>query len=201
MNTFSAIAIFCGSSDAVHPEYKERAGELGRLLASRGIEIVYGGGRVGLMGALADGALGVGGQVTGVIPEKLMDLELGHSGCTTLITVPDMHTRKRTMTERAHAFIALPGGYGTLEELFEAVTWAQLNYHQKPVGLLNIRGYFDALIMWFERAVKEGFVGPQHRDLIAVDTDAEALLEALAQVRFPSLAELLASRDPSLAPT
>jgi uncharacterized protein (TIGR00730 family) len=196
---FTSIAIFCGSSDAVHPEYKQRARDLGRLLGKQGVEIVYGGGRVGLMGALADGALEVGGKVTGVIPEKLMNLELGHSGCTELITVPDMHTRKRLMADRARAFIAMPGGFGTLEELFEAVTWAQLNYHDKPVGLLNIRNYFDPLLQWVERAVADGFIGPLHRELMVSSPDAEVLLEALAKVQFPSLTELLASRDPSLA--
>ena len=201
MSRFRSIAVFCGSSDAVHPEYKEGARALGRLLGQRGVEIVYGGGKVGLMGALADGALEVGGRVIGVIPHKLMDLELGHTGCTELITTDGMHVRKKTMSDRADAFIAMPGGYGTLEELFEAVTWTQLNYQDKPVGLLNIRGYFDPLLAWLDRAVADGFVGPQHRGLMVADTDPQALIQALDQVRFPSLAELLASRDPHLAPS
>ena len=201
MSRFRSIAVFCGSSDAVHPEYKEGARALGRLLGQRGVEIVYGGGKVGLMGALADGALEVGGRVIGVIPHKLMDLELGHTGCTELITTDGMHVRKKTMSDRADAFIAMPGGYGTLEELFEAVTWTQLNYQDKPVGLLNIRGYFDPLLTWLDRAVADGFVGPQHRGLMVADTDPQALIQALDHVRFPSLAELLASRDPHLAPS
>ena len=173
---------------------------MGRLLGERGVEIVYGGGKVGLMGALADGSLEVGGAVVGVIPHKLMDLELGHTGCTELITTDGMHVRKKTMSDRARAFIAMPGGYGTMEELFEAVTWTQLNYQDKPVGLLNIRGYFDPLLAWLDRAVEDGFVGPQHRQLMVAHTDPAALIAAMEQVRFPSLAELLASRDPSLAP-
>jgi uncharacterized protein (TIGR00730 family) len=200
LSRFRSIAVFCGSSDAVHPEYKQGARALGELLGRNGVDIVYGGGRVGLMGALADGALDVGGKVIGVIPHKLMDLELGHTGCTELIATDGMHLRKKTMAERANAFIAMPGGYGTMEELFEAVTWTQLNYHDKPVGLLNIRGYFDPLLLWLDRAVADGFVGPQHRELMVADTDPESLLLALDRVRFPSLAELLASRDPSLAP-
>ncbi len=200
MKSFASIAVFCGSSDAVHAEYKDRAHALGRLLGQGGVEIVYGGGRVGLMGALADGALEVGGQVTGVIPDKLMALELGHTGCTELITVPDMHTRKAMMAERARAFIAMPGGYGTMEELFEAVTWAQLNYHHKPVGLLNIRGYFDDLLAWVHRAVSDGFIGSLHRELLVSDPDAETLLDKMRRVEFPTLEELLASRDPGLAP-
>ncbi len=153
------------------------------------------------MGALADGALEVGGKVVGVIPHKLMELELGHPGCTELITVDGMHPRKRIMAERSDAFIAMPGGYGTLEELFEAVTWTQLNYHRKPVGLLNMRGYFDLLLQWLDRSQADGFIGPLQRQLMVADTDPEALLEALTHVRFPDLLELLASRDPALAPS
>jgi uncharacterized protein (TIGR00730 family) len=200
MTSFASIAVFCGSSNAVHPEYKTAAHALGRLLGESGTEIVYGGGRVGLMGALADGALEVGGKVTGVIPEKLMALELGHTGCTELITVPDMHTRKALMADRARAFIAMPGGYGTMEEFFEAVTWAQLNYHYKPVGLLNTRGYYDPLLAWIDRAVADGFIGTLHQDLLVSDNNAEAVLEKMTKVTFPTLEELLASRDPALAP-
>ena len=195
--SFSSIAVFCGSSDSVHPEYKAGARALGRLLGERDIEVVYGGGRVGLMGALADGALEVGGSVVGVIPHKLMELELGHTGCTELILTEGMHVRKKTMSDRARAFIAMPGGYGTLEELFEAVTWTQLNYQDKPVGLLNLRGYFDPLLAWLDRAVADGFVGAQHRQLMAVHTEPLALIEAMEQVHFPSLAELLSSRGPT----
>ena len=197
---FSSIAVFCGSSDAVHADYKAGARGLGQYLGARGVEVVYGGGRVGLMGALADGALEAGGRVVGVIPHKLLDLELAHTGCTELVATEGMHPRKKTMSDRAEAFIAMPGGYGTLEELFEAVTWTQLNYQDKPVGLLNLRGYFDPLLAWLDRAVADGFVGPQHRQLMVSHTDPAALLDAMAAVRFPSLAELLASRDPALAP-
>ena len=184
----------------VHADYKAGARGLGRHLGARGVEVVYGGGRVGLMGALADGALAAGGRVVGVIPRKLLDLELAHEGCTELIATDGMHPRKKTMSDRAEAFIAMPGGYGTLEELFEAVTWTQLNYQDKPVGLLNLRGYFDPLLAWLDRAVADGFVGPQHRQLMVAHTDPAALIDAMAAVRFPSLAELLASRDPALAP-
>ena len=197
---FSSIAVFCGSSDAVHADYKAGARALGQYLGAGGVEVVYGGGRVGLMGALADGALEAGGRVVGVIPHKLLDLELAHTGCTELVATEGMHPRKKTMSDRAEAFIAMPGGYGTLEELFEAVTWTQLNYQDKPVGLLNLRGYFDPLLAWLDRAVADGFVGPQHRQLMVSHTDPAALLDAMAAVRFPSLAELLASRDPALAP-
>ena len=199
MSRFRSIAVFCGSSDAVNPAYKSAAHSLGVLLGEEGIEVVYGGGKVGLMGALADGALAVGGSVIGVIPHKLMNLELGHRGCTELITTDGMHVRKKMMSDRAEAFIAMPGGYGTMEELFEAVTWTQLNYQDKPVGLLNIRGYFDPMLAWLDHAVEEGFVGPQHRNLMVSHTDPAALLAAMAEVRFPSLIDLLASRNPSLA--
>lgn len=153
---------------------------MGETLARRGIGVVYGGGRVGLMGAVADAALAAGGRVVGVIPEKLMALEVGHVGLTELHVVPDMHTRKMRMAEFSDAFIALPGGLGTLDEVFEAATWTQLNYHLKPVGLLDVDAYFAGLVAFLGHAADEGFIRPQHRSLVQVGATMDDLLEKLA---------------------
>lgn len=171
----------------MRPVYLQAATAFGALLAQRGIGVVYGGGNVGLMGAVAEGALGAGGAVVGVIPHKLVTLELGRDDLTELIVVPDMHTRKKTMADLSDGFVALPGGYGTLEEVFEAITWTQLSYHTKPVGLLNVDGYYDALVEFLARAVTERFVRPAHRDLVQVERDPVALLERLATVQLPQL--------------
>ncbi len=184
---FRSVCVYCGSSNHVRPVFLEAAEAFGARLARRGIGVVYGGGSVGSMDRVASGALGAGGTVVGVIPEKLLGLELGREDLTELVVVPDMHARKKLMADRSDAFVALPGGYGTLEELFEAVTWTQLHYHRKPVGLLNVDGFFDPLVAFLARAVAERFVRPQHAGLILVDDDPDALLDRMAAFDIPSL--------------
>ncbi len=184
---FKRVAVYCGSSNDARPVFYRTAWELGQLLAGRGIGIVYGGGSVGMMGAVADAALDAGGEVVGVIPTKLMDLELGHPGCTEMYVVDSMHARKSMMMHLADAYIAMPGGYGTLEELFEAVTWAQLNYHRKPVGVLDVEGYFQPLVQFVEGAVKESFIRPGLEDLMLVDDDAATLLKRMEQASIPEM--------------
>jgi uncharacterized protein (TIGR00730 family) len=184
---FRRVCVYCGSSEGKRPEYAEAARGLGALLARRGIGVVFGGGRVGLMGAVADGALAAGGEVIGVIPEKLRTRELAHMGLTELIVVDSMHARKTMMAYLSDAFIALPGGWGTLEETFEVTTWAQLNYHLKPVGILNVNGYYNPLLRFVDHAVDEGFIRPVHRGLIVAADAPEALLERLAEVEVPEL--------------
>lgn len=174
------ICVYCGSSDAVPEIYKETARALGTLLAQRGQELVFGGGSVGLMGATADAVLAAGGRVWGVIPRKLMERELGHHGCTELFVVDGMHARKTMMAQLADAFIALPGGWGTMEELFEMVTWLQLGYHDKPVGLLDVDGYYEPLLTWLDQARRVGFVRQADRDLLLSDVDPGRLLDRLA---------------------
>jgi uncharacterized protein (TIGR00730 family) len=173
------ICVYCGSKAGDSQDYRRAAAELGRAIARRGLGAVYGGGNVGLMGCLADAVLSGGGQVCGVIPQALEQKELAHQELTELIVVENMHQRKATMARLAHAFVALPGGYGTLEELFEALAWAQLGIHPKPVGLLNIGRYYDHLIAFLDHAVQEGFLQPQHRSLLRLEAEAEALVSAL----------------------
>lgn len=185
MTAFNRLCIYCGSSDDVDPGYLATAREFGALLARRGIDLVFGGGRVGLMGAAADGALAAGGRVYGVIPRKLMDLEVGHTGCTELFVVTGMHARKNLMASLADAFVALPGGWGTLEELFEVTTWTLLGYHDKPVGLLNTAGYYDDLLAFLARAEAERFVRPADRGVLQVHTEGEALLDLMAATGEP----------------
>ncbi len=175
-----ALCVFCGSSSGDTPEYGKIARELGTTLASRGIKIVYGGGRVGLMGALADAALDAGGEVIGVIPQMLLDKEVGHAGLTELRVVQTMSERKWQMGELSDAFIALPGGIGTMDELFEAWTWTQLDLHRKPCGLLNFNGYYDSLVAFLDRSVEAGFLRPRHRAALLVDRELNPLLERLA---------------------
>lgn len=159
--------------------YKAAAAEMGRLLANRGLRLVYGGGHVGLMGAVADGALAAGGEVTGVMPQSLIDREIGHNGITEMRVVTSMHERKALMADLADAFIALPGGHGTLDEFCEILTWAQLGIHAKPCGILNVAGYYDPLLEMFSRAVEEGFLKAVHRDMILVDGDPFRLVERM----------------------
>jgi uncharacterized protein (TIGR00730 family) len=182
------ICVFCGSSPGRNPAYIEAAVHVGRLLAERGLELVYGGGNIGLMGAVADACLGAGGRVIGVIPEALVGREVAgtaveHNGLTRLEVVDSMHTRKARMAELSDGFIALPGGYGTFEELFEILTWAQLGFHQKPIGLLDVAGYYDPLAALCDRAAAEGFLRPGNRELLMVRRDPAALLDALADYR------------------
>jgi uncharacterized protein (TIGR00730 family) len=182
--TLSRVCVFCGSSDGRRPSYRQAAAALGRLLASNGVGIVYGGGNVGLMGRLADAALAARGEVIGVIPEHLVSKELAHRGVD-LRVVHSMHQRKALMADLSDAFIALPGGYGTLEEFCEVLTWSQLGLHAKPSGLLNVDGYYDHLLGLFDHAVAEGFVKPQSRELVLVDADAERLVQRLNQWQAP----------------
>jgi uncharacterized protein (TIGR00730 family) len=174
-----SICVFCGARPGRRPEYASEAQALGRLIAARGLSLVYGGGRVGLMGLIADAALAQNGAVVGVIPDALATSELAHNGLTELHVVPSMHARKALMAERADAFVAMPGGVGTLEELFEILTWAQLGLHAKPVGLLNVGGFFDALLGLLDHTVSEGFVLPEDRERIVQAPTASALLERL----------------------
>jgi len=170
------ICVFCGASPGSDPVYMELAASVGAGLAMRGIHVVYGGGRLGLMGALADAALAAGGQVIGVIPRGLVGRELAHPGVTELRIVESLHERKAQMAELADGFIALPGGLGTLEELAEVASWAQLELHDKPIGLLGRAGYWDSLLAWLDHAVAEGFISAEHRRLVSVDPDLDALL-------------------------
>ncbi|MFO0745630.1 MAG: TIGR00730 family Rossman fold protein [Myxococcota bacterium] len=179
------VAIYCGSSSRVHPEYLAAARAVGVGLAQRGIGVVYGGGRSGLMGEVADGALSAGGQVTGVITEKLVGFEVAHGGLSMQHIVRTMHERKAQMAELADGFIALPGGLGTLEEVFEAATWTQLNDHLKPVGLLEVRGYWSHLWTFLEHAGDEGFIRPAHRSIIQIADTLDALLEKMSHVELP----------------
>jgi uncharacterized protein (TIGR00730 family) len=173
------ICVFCGSNDGARPAYRAQAETFGRLLASEGIELVYGGGSVGLMGALADATQKSGGKVIGVIPEALVAAEVAHLGLTDLRVVHSMHERKQLMADLADAFVALPGGFGTFEELFEIVTWAQLGLHSKPIGVLNVAAYFDPLLELVERATAEGFVARIHARLLYVDNEPASLLSRL----------------------
>ena len=182
------ICVFCGSNAGYDPHYRAEAEHLGRLLAGRGIELVYGGGNVGLMGIIADACLGAGGTVIGVIPEALIGKEVAgrvvdHRGLTRLEVVDSMHTRKARMAELADGFIALPGGFGTFEEFCEILTWGQLGFHFKPMGLLNVNGFYDPLLALFERAVAEGFLRQENRAMALAADDIESLLAALAAYR------------------
>jgi len=174
------VCVFCGSSPGDLDAYTIAARELGSVLARGGIDVVYGGGNVGLMKQVADAALAEGGQVIGVIPTALVDRELAHGTLSDLRVVASMHERKALMADLSDAFIALPGGLGTLEEIFEVVAWAQLGFHDKPCGLLNVAGYYDALLSFLDHAVASAFLRQPHRDLLIGDTDARRLLHRLA---------------------
>jgi uncharacterized protein (TIGR00730 family) len=173
------ICVFCGSQVGTNGLYRQAATALGQLLVRHGYGLVYGGGHVGLMGVIADAVLASGGEVIGVIPESMVARELAHTGVTQLEVVPGMHERKARMAELADAFIALPGGYGTFEELFEVITWAQLGIHRKPIGVLNVAGYFQALKVLVDQAIAEGFIGAAHRCLLTIADDPGTLLETL----------------------
>jgi len=177
-----SVAVFCGSSSGIHPSHVRIARELGEYLGRHGITLVYGGGRVGLMGHLADGALSAAGKVVGVIPKSLLDKEIGHTGLSELIVTGTMHERKSIMADRAMAFIGLPGGFGTLDELFEILTWAQLGFHTKPVGLLNINGFYDHLLDWLNHVVlSEGYIKQKHLQNLIVSSDSfQQLLQQLS---------------------
>ncbi|HIG12369.1 MAG: TIGR00730 family Rossman fold protein [bacterium] len=190
------ICLFCGASSGRSPIFNEAAAEFGRALASRGQGLVFGGGRVGLMGVAADAALAAGGDVIGVIPRALCDLEVAHTGLDDLRVVESMHERKQLMHNLSDGFVALPGGHGTLDEVFETITWAQLGYHTKPVGLLNLEGFFDPLLAMLDRSHEEGFIPPRMRELWLVEARVPALLERLENYQAPVAARWLGPGDP-----
>jgi len=174
------ICVFCGSNAGARSEYAEAARALAAILVERKLGIVYGGGKVGLMGVLADAAIEHGGEVIGVIPQSLLDKEVGHRGVTELMVVETMHERKARMNNLSDAFIALPGGFGTLDEFFEVLTWAQLGLHRKPCALFNVAGYYDSLLAMLDHAATERFLRPAHRGLVIADTDPLRLLQRLS---------------------
>jgi uncharacterized protein (TIGR00730 family) len=174
------LAVYCGSATPADPVYIETAQHVGRTLGARGIGIVYGGGRLGLMGAVADSALAEGGEVIGVIPDALVDTEAAHRGCTELHIVGGMHERKRMFTDLCDGFLTLPGGVGTMDELWEAISWAQLGYHAKPVGLLNTAGFYNGLIAFNRQMIDTGFIRPAHSGIMIVDAGLDDLLDKMA---------------------
>jgi hypothetical protein len=180
-----SLCVYCGSSNNVAARHLEAAAELGRLAAGRGIGIVFGGGRVGLMGALADGALDAGGRVTGVIPQHLQDQEVGHNGVNEMIVVDSMHARKRRMFEISDAFCALPGGLGTLDETFEIVTWKQLGLHDRPVVLVNVDGFWDPLLALLAHQLEAGYIRPRHAGLYRVVERIESVFDAIEATPSP----------------
>lgn len=191
-----SLCVFCGSNAGNNPVYCLEAEKLGSLLAARGIELVYGAGNIGLMGSVADACLNAGGIVTGVIPEALVGKEVAgrhvdHRALTRLEVVDSMHTRKARMAELADGFVALPGGFGTFEEFCEILTWGQLGFHQKPMGLLNVNGFYDPLLAMFDRAVDDGFLRPQNRAMALADTDGERLLARMADYRPEAVSKWL----------
>jgi uncharacterized protein (TIGR00730 family) len=185
IHSFKSLCVFCGSSPGIDPVYTEAAKQAGAELARRGIALVYGGGKVGLMGLLADTVLAAGGHVTGVIPEALIAKEVGHHGLPDLRVVKTMHERKALMAELSDGFVALPGGFGTFDEFFEIVTWAQLGLHSKPCGLLNVNGFYGPLLGLVNHAINERFIKPTQRDLIVVESEFGALLDRMAHQHVP----------------
>lgn len=182
-----SVAVYCGSRNGTRPAYRALAQALGTAIGQRGWQLVYGGGRAGLMGAVADATLAAGGRVVGVIPESLMNLEVGHAGLSELHVVQTMHQRKQLMAERSHAFIAMPGGIGTFEELFEVWTWRHLQYHDRPIGLLDAEGYWAPMLQFLRHSVTEGFMGDDQMAMLHSDDDALRLLDTLfAQAGDPS---------------
>jgi uncharacterized protein (TIGR00730 family) len=185
------VCVYAGSNPGNDAAYADAARDLARHLAQRGIGLVYGGGKVGLMGVLADTVLAAGGEAIGVMPQALIDREIGHSALTELKVVGSMHERKALMAELSDAFVAVPGGIGTLEELIEVYTWSQLGIHDKACGVLNVRGYYDGLAAFLDHAVREGFLRPQHRAVLTVAGDPAVLLDRLAEYRPPRVAKWL----------
>lgn len=180
-----SVCVYCGARPGTRPAYAAQAAALGRTLAERDITLVYGGGKVGLMGIVADEVLRCGGHVVGIIPKALMQKEIGHTGLSELHVVESMHERKQMMADRADGFIAMPGGIGTYEELFETFTWLQLGYHTKPIGLLNVEGFYDGLLTFLQHACTEGFLQPAHAALLQVASDPVALVDRLARWQQP----------------
>ena len=191
MQTLKTICVFCGSNHGLKPAYRSAAAELGTLLAAKTITLVYGGGCVGLMGTLADAALGASGKVIGVIPRSLVAKEVSHGGLTKLHVVDSMHERKALTASLSDAFIALPGGFGTADELCEILTWGQLGIHNKPIGLLNVDGFFDSLLGWLDHALREGFVHPEHRRLLLDDSNPGRLISRMSTYQAPQVEKWL----------
>jgi uncharacterized protein (TIGR00730 family) len=181
------ICVYCGSSPGRNPRYREAAAGLGRNLSDRGLGLVYGGAGVGVMGAIADAVLACGGEAIGIIPESLAVKEVAHQGLTRQLVVRSMHERKALMAEMSDGFVALPGGWGTIEEIFEVLTWAQLGFHDKPCGLLNVGGYYDGLFGFLEHAIEEQFVKPAHRQMLIMESDASRLLDRFEAYRAPKV--------------
>ncbi|MBK9924118.1 MAG: TIGR00730 family Rossman fold protein [Anaerolineales bacterium] len=181
----NSICVFCGSSDTVHSDYISAARTMGRILAERGLQLIYGGGKTGLMGAVADGALEAGGEVIGVIIPSMNTKSLAHDGLTRMDVPLDMHARKARMHELSDGYIVLPGGYGTFDELFETVTWAQTGAHEKPVGLLNIKNYYAPLLAAIDHAVAEGFIFKEHREALLCESDPNKLLDTMLKYEHP----------------
>ncbi len=190
-----AVCVFCGSREGSRPSYAEAARRMGAALARRGLRLVYGGGRVGLMGAVAGAALEEGGEVVGVIPKALLAREVAHTGLSKLHVVGSMHERKKLMAGLSDGFVTLPGGYGTLEEFFEVLSWAQLSIHEKPCGLLDVEGYFEPLTSLFDQAVDEGFVSPEHRSLVLIEQDSHLLLDRMERYTPPRTEEWVGRRE------
>ncbi len=181
------VCVYCGASPGARPAYTDAATATGRLLAERGLGLVYGGGTVGLMGVIADAVMAAGGEAIGIIPRSLWEREIGHSGVTELQVVESMHERKQAMADASDAFIAMPGGVGTIEELVEMFTWLQLGYHGKPIGLLDVEGYWQPLVSVFDHAVGERFLTPEHRSMLLIESDPAALLDAFEAWEPPHL--------------
>jgi len=187
MSNIRTVCVYCGSSMRVDDAYKQAAQELGALLARQGIGVVYGGGRVGLMGLVADAAMAAGGTVTGIIPSHIQEHEVQHTGLTELLVVDSMHTRKRMMVERSDAFVVLPGGFGTLDEMFEILTWKQLRLHDKPVVIADVGGYWQPLLRLIDHMIDSGFVQPAHRGSYAVVSSVAEVPAALARAPEPAI--------------
>ncbi len=180
-----SICVYCGSSDDIHPDYKQAGRQMGRVLAEHGIRLIFGGGKTGIMGAVADGALEAGGEVIGVIVESMNTLALAHFGLTRLEVTPTIHERKARMYALADGYIALPGGFGTFDELFETITWGQIGIHEKPIGLLNARGYFQPLMAAIDHAEREGFIFTEHRRMICMADSPRDLLDCMKNHQHP----------------
>ena len=196
----SSLAVYCGSSRGFDSTYIKEARQMGLGLAEKGISLIYGGGNLGLMGAVADGCLEGGGKVIGVIPHKLIEKELAHKGLTELHTVSTMHERKMKMADLADGFVAMPGGIGTLEEIMEVFTWSQLGYHTKPCALFNILGYYDPLLTFLGTIVKQGFMRKEYLDTFIVNNDAEALLNAMQSYERKEIYKWFDREEPSAKP-
>ncbi len=189
-----SVCVYCGSATGARPEYLAAARLVGETLAARGLELVYGGARIGMMGAMADAALERGGRVYGVLPEALFETEIAHTGLTEFRVASSLHERKALMAARADVFIALPGGYGTLDEIFEALTWTQVGVHEKPCGLLNVAGFYDLLLAYLDHAAREELVRPVLRPLLVADTDLDRLLDRLESFELPDAVKAMTRR-------